>query len=131
MSTIRDAMKTLEHVKRQDAIKHTNASTCSVYEYPTKNAEISIGVAEITGRYPEQGFAMNRICNEMGFILKGTGKLVTEAQSIDLSPGDVVCIPTGEKFYWEGNLTIVLPTTPAWDPQQHEMIHPSQEINRQ
>ncbi len=111
----------MEHVKKQDAIKYTNSSGCAVYEYPMKNAEMNIGVAEIARRYPEKGYAINHKCSEMGYVLKGSGKLVIDTQEVALSAGDVVYIPPGEKFYWEGNMTIVLPATPAWDPAQHEI----------
>lgn len=112
----------MEHIKKQDAVKHENSPNCTVYEYPTKNSEINIGVAEISDRYPEQGYAMNHTCIEMGYILKGSGKLVTEAKTVILSAGDVVLIPSGERFFWEGNMTIVLPTTPAWNPQQYSLV---------
>jgi mannose-6-phosphate isomerase-like protein (cupin superfamily) len=111
----------MEHVTLQGAVRHENSPNCLVYEYPTKSSEMSIAVAEITDRYPEKGYAVNRVCNEMGYVLKGQGKLVTETQSVNLSPGDVVFIPCSEKFYWEGSMTVLLPTSPAWSPGQHEI----------
>jgi mannose-6-phosphate isomerase-like protein (cupin superfamily) len=110
----------MEHVKYESAIIHASSTSCIVYEYPMKNAEMNIGVAEITHRYPDEGYAMNQKCSEMGYILKGSGKLVTEKSVAVLASGDVVYIPHGEKFYWEGNMTVILPCTPAWHPQQHE-----------
>ncbi len=112
----------MEHVKKQDAVKHTNSNHCTVYEYPMKNSEMNIGVAEITHRYPDHGYALNQKCSEMGYLVKGSGKLVTATQSVSLSAGDVVYIPHGEKYYWEGNMTVVLPATPAWHPEQHTVL---------
>ena len=40
----------------------------------------------------------------MGYILKGSGKLITENAEITLSVGDAVYIPHGEKYYWEGSV---------------------------
>jgi mannose-6-phosphate isomerase-like protein (cupin superfamily) len=111
----------MEYVKYESAIRHANTPNCIVYEYPMKNSEMNIGVAEIISRYPDAGFAINHKCSEMGYIIKGSGKLVTESGEVNLTVGDVVYIPNGEKFYWEGNITVVLPTTPAWYPQQHEI----------
>lgn len=111
----------MEHVKKQEAIKHTNSSNCVVYEYPIQSVEMNIGVAEITGRYPEQGWAINHQCTEMGYIVNGSGKLVTDAQETSLGTGDVVYIPRDERFYWEGTMTLVLPCSPAWWPEQHEI----------
>jgi len=121
-------MEDVKHVKLSDAKKHRNSPQCTVYEYPMDTSEISIGVAEITGRYPDEGYALNHACSEMGFILEGKGTLVTEKRQIDLFPGDVVYIPPGEKFYWEGNFKVVLPTSPAWSPQQHELVPISEKV---
>ncbi len=111
----------MEHVKMQDAVRHANSSNCIVYEYPMNNSEMNIGVAEIKSRYPDQGYAINHECSEMGYIVKGSGKLTTDTQEVVLSAGDVVYIPRNEKYYWEGNMTVVLPATPAWCPAQHEV----------
>lgn len=110
----------MEYVKFEAAVVHVNSANCKVYEYAMKNSEMSIGVAEIADRYPHEGYAINHKCSEMGYVLKGSGQLVTETDQVDLSSGDVVYIPRGEKFYWKGNMTVVLPTTPAWYPEQHE-----------
>lgn len=109
----------MEHVKSQDAVKHENSPNCIAYEYPIQNLEINIGVVEIKQRYPDEGYAMNHKCTEMGYILKGFGRLVTDTQNVELSAGDVILIPNGEKDYWEGDLTIVVSATPAWYPDQH------------
>jgi len=111
----------MEHVKNQAAIKHANSSNCIAYEYPMRNSEMNMGVVEITHRYPDQGFAMNHKCSEIGYILKGSGKLVTQTAEVSLSCGDVIYIPPGEKYYWEGNITVVVSSTPAWYPEQHEV----------
>ncbi len=41
----------IEYVHLKDAIKHSNSANCIVYEYPMENAELNIGVAELTNRY--------------------------------------------------------------------------------
>lgn len=117
----------MEYVSAQEAVKHANSPNCIVHEYPMKNSEMNIGVAEITRRYPDEGYAINHKCSEMGFVLKGSGKLVTDTAEVSLSVGDVVYIPSGEKYYWEGSMTLVLPATPAWYLEQHEMNVPSAE----
>ncbi len=109
----------MEYVSCESAVKHANSPRCTVYEYPMHNSEMNIGVAEITDRYPDEGYAINDQCSEMGYILKGSGKLVTETGEVNLAVGDVVYIPHGERYYWEGNMTVVLPATPAWHPEQH------------
>jgi ADP-ribose pyrophosphatase YjhB (NUDIX family)/mannose-6-phosphate isomerase-like protein (cupin superfamily) len=112
----------MEHVKKQQAIQHTPSSSCIVYEYPMQNSKMNIAIADIAGRYPEQGYAVNHQCSEMGYVFKGSGKLVTESGEAILSLGDVVYIAPGEKFYWEGHMSLVLPASPAWQPAQHEIV---------
>lgn len=112
----------MEYVKKDDAQKHQNSPNCTVYEYVTKSSEINIGLAVINGRYPDEGYAINHKCTEMGYVLKGFGKLVTETQTAPLSEGDVILILQGEKYYWEGNLTVIVPAAPAWYPDQHEHL---------
>jgi mannose-6-phosphate isomerase-like protein (cupin superfamily) len=82
---------------------------------------MSIAVVTLNGRYPDDGYAMNHTCNEMGYVLKGSGKLVTTKQEVILSEGDAVYIPAYEKYYWEGEMTLLLPTAPAWSLEQHEI----------
>ena len=37
---------------------------------------MNIGVAEIMRRYPDEGYAINHKCSEMGYVIKGSGKLL-------------------------------------------------------
>lgn len=115
-------MSQLEHVKQESRIKHTHSKNCTVYEYPMTNDSMNLAVAEITQRYPDQGYALNHTCHEMGYILKGSGKLVTEKQELCVSAGDAVYIPAGEKYYWEGDVTLLLPSTPPWHPEQYSTV---------
>ena len=35
---------------------------------------------------------------------------------------DLVLIDKGENYYWEGNMDLFVPCTPAWNPKQHKII---------
>jgi mannose-6-phosphate isomerase-like protein (cupin superfamily) len=113
----------MEYVSLNDVVRKENSPSCIVYEYVTKSSEMNIALAEMTGRYPDEGYAVNEACSEMGYVLKGQGKLVTETRSVDLSAGDVVLIPSGEKYYWEGTMSVLVPVAPAWYPEQHKTNH--------
>lgn len=112
----------MQHIPKSAALQFNNGVHCSVYEYATEHPGINIGVAEIRGRYPDSGWAMNKECTEMGYVLEGSGKLVTGEQTAILAMGDVVLIPNGEKYYWEGHMKLLLPATPAWYPEQHVRV---------
>lgn len=119
----------MEYVKHEAAVRHANSSNCIAYEYPMQNSEINMAIVEIAHRYPDYGYAMNHKCSEIVYILKGSGRLITENAEVSLSCGDVVYVARGEKYYWEGNMSVVVSSTPAWHHKQHEVhLSASKEI---
>lgn len=112
----------IEHVKLIESIKHQPSSSCSVYEFPMSNQKMNLAIANIKQRFPETGYAINYVCSEMGYIFEGSGKLITENEEYILSKGDVIYIPPNQKYYWEGDLEIIVSSTPAWTPDQHGRI---------
>ncbi|MFA5946059.1 MAG: cupin domain-containing protein [Patescibacteria group bacterium] len=103
---------------------HTNknSNVCIAVEYPMDDKDINGAVVELTGRYPATGRVTNLECKEMGYVIKGAGKIVIEDAEHALAEGDLVLIEPGEKFYWEGNMTMFMPCTPAWHPEQHKEV---------
>lgn len=101
----------------------TQASTSTtIWEFPTGDRVISGAVAQITGRYPEKGFAVNQKSKELAFVISGSGLVVTPKERRALEVGDLIFLDAGEPFAWEGSLTIFMVTTPAFDPKQHKII---------
>jgi mannose-6-phosphate isomerase-like protein (cupin superfamily) len=109
-------------VHKNQAVFHENASTCHVFEYPMHDEDINGAVVHVKGRYPLQGLAVNEHCKEMVYVIQGTGKVVVDDQETPLSCGDVLIIAAGERYYWEGDLMLFVPCTPAWYPEQHKYI---------
>ena len=93
-----------------------------VYEYDGDEREISGGVAVIKGRYPERGWAVNKICKELVYVLEGSGKLLSPNGEIVFGKGDVLLVGQGEKYAWEGDMTLFMATTPTFDPAQHAIV---------
>jgi len=112
-------MQIISKIQRK---KFANGDCCTIYEYPMEDCDINGAVISLSGRYPDKGWAINEICKEMGYIVSGSGKLVVEGKEYELSAGDLVLINPGEKFYWEGNMEIFMPCTPAWDSGQYKFI---------
>jgi mannose-6-phosphate isomerase-like protein (cupin superfamily) len=52
-------------------------------------------------------------------VIKGAGRVVFTDKELGLAEGDLVLIRTDEKYFWDGNMTVFLPATPAWYPEQH------------
>ncbi|MFZ2970439.1 MAG: cupin domain-containing protein [Minisyncoccia bacterium] len=108
---------------RKDQTKiFKNSDSCTAVEYPLGDKDINGAVIELKGRYPARGRAVNLKCKEMAFIIEGSGKLVVEGIETKLEGGDLALIEAGEKFFWDGDMKIFMPCTPAWFPEQHKEI---------
>lgn len=99
-----------------------NSDHCIAYEYPLDEKAINGCVIKLYGRYPEKGSARNEISKEMGYIIKGSGKVTVNCREAALAEGDIVLIEPGETYFWEGDMEIFMPCTPAWSPEQHKFI---------
>ncbi len=84
--------------------------------------DINGAVIELNGRYPHEGRMMNEKCKEMAYVIKGFGKVVVENNEIQLKEGDLILIEPGEKFFWEGIMTLFMSCTPAWSPEQYKQV---------
>ena len=97
-------------------------ANCIVYEYRMADKDINGALAKLYGRHPVKGYVVNKKCKELVYVIKGKGKIVFEDKEVKLAEGDVALIGAGEKYYWNGNMLIFIPCTPAWYPKQHVMV---------
>lgn len=98
-----------------------NSTTCEGVAF-TPDAPLDMAEITITGRYPELGWAKNRECHELVRVLDGAGSLqLRDADTIPLAKGDVVHVPAGQWFAWNGNMTILMACSPAFRPDQYEV----------
>jgi mannose-6-phosphate isomerase-like protein (cupin superfamily) len=112
----------MKHATFKQASRFANSEQCTVYEYPLNDPDINGALVELDGRYPEKGYAVNRVCKELAFIVSGQGKLIIKGKdAINLSEKDTILIDPGEEYYWVGKLTMFMPCTPAWYAEQHQM----------
>lgn len=110
-------------VKKKDRVEIKNSDKCTVYEYPIGDSDINGTLVEIDGRYPDRGFAINTKCKEIAYIIEGVGSVTINNEKTDLSSGDMVFIDANEKYFWEGKLTMFMPCTPTWYPDQHKIVN--------
>ena len=96
--------------------------TTTIWEFVMKEQSISGAIAEIKERYPEKGFAVNKISKELIFVISGAGYVLSPSAKHAITIGDVIFLDKGERFAWQGNLTIFMATTPKFDPKQHDII---------
>lgn len=109
----------MEKISKIQTTELQPANSTKIIEYPTKTESISGALATITGRYPQTGYAQNQISDEIAYILDGSGIITTPDKHESFSVGDVIFIPHGDNFAWEGNFTMFMATTPKYNPSQH------------
>src|SRR6266404_5351615 len=107
---------------KNQVVRHQNSSTCVASEYPLNDTDINGAVIQLTGRYPAQGRVKNTQCKELVYVIDGSGRIVVEGKEVVLCQGDVILILSGEKFYWDGTMTLFIACTPAWTLEQHKYV---------
>lgn len=110
-------------IQSSNANKVQASPTTTIWEFAMDEAAISGAVTEIKDRYPEKGFAVNKISKELVFVISGEGYIVTPTQKRPIRVGDLVFLDKREIYAWEGNLTLFMATTPKFDQKQHIVIN--------
>jgi len=112
----------MKKCRANQTVDHKNSDHCVVTEFPILDKDINFATSKITARYPDYGFACNKICKEIVYIQEGSGKIVVDGKEYGLNTGDTILISAGEKFFWDGNMTLHIACTPAFTPDQHIYI---------
>jgi quercetin dioxygenase-like cupin family protein len=107
---------------KHQAIQKQSNDVCIITEHPLGDETINFALAEVSGRYPTTGYALNHQSKELVHVHEGSGKVVIEGKEHSVQKGDLVLIEPGEKFYWDGMLTLSISCTPAWTEKQNEMV---------
>jgi mannose-6-phosphate isomerase-like protein (cupin superfamily) len=99
-----------------------NSDTCEGTVFAGENIPQDIATIKITGRYPENGWAINEIVHELALVSEGSGSLEFKgADSHELKVGDVISVEPGKRFAWNGEMTIVMTCSPAFSPNQYKL----------
>lgn len=110
-------------IKCNEAEKGQNSEKCKTFEYSFGDKDIDLGVAVITGRFPDEGYASNLICKELIYVLEGSGTIHFDGKTIEFSAGDSILINNNDKYYYETDYCkISMTCTPAWSKDQHRII---------
>ena len=110
-------------IKSSEARGGTNSDKCKTLEYSFNDKDIDLGLATITGRYPNSGYCVNEECKELIYVIDGSGELCFEDKKINFYQGDSILIDKNEKYYWNTNYCKVsMSCTPAWAEEQHKII---------
>ncbi|MEK7583376.1 MAG: cupin domain-containing protein [Patescibacteria group bacterium] len=112
----------MKFVSRKETTVHKNSESCIATEYPLGDTDLDFATVEIAGRYPDEGRVMNLKSKEIALVLKGHGKIVIEGKEVVLNEGDVILVEPGEKYFWDGTMSIAVACTPPWSMEQHKKI---------
>lgn len=113
----------MQVIKNSDAAQGANSDKCKTLEYSFNDKDIDLGIATITGRYPESGFCVNTISKELIYVLEGSGKLYFEKGCVHFQKGDSILISPNEKYYWDSVYCVIsMSCTPAWNENQHKLV---------
>ena len=109
--------------KKGDGFQFRNSDDCFGESFDVNGAPLNLAVITIKGRYPAKGHSYNEEAHEMAYVIEGSGKITTsEGQEELLYTGSVVYLKNKEKFAWEGQMTLVMPCSPSFDPEKHKEI---------
>jgi len=110
-------------IKSSEAKSKTNSEACTVKEYEFPFKKLGIATAIINGRYPDSGKVINRVCDEIYYVVSGNGVVHTEDGNFKITKGDAFYLEKSKEYWVEGNnLKIVLPTAPSWFQEQYEQL---------
>lgn len=113
----------MDLIKKKDAPQFKNSPSCVATEYDFKDEkDFNIAGISLNGRYPEKGYALNLISKELIYVRSGSGSVYVNSQASALAPGDAALIQPNEKYYLEGNLELIISSSPAWHPEQHKNV---------
>lgn len=99
-----------------------NSETCEGVAYSDEPAPVDLAVIDINGRYPETGWAVNRTVHEIVYVKRGMGSLATRGgEDVSIAEGSVVSIVPGERFAWDGDMTLVMACSPPFNTEQYTL----------
>jgi mannose-6-phosphate isomerase-like protein (cupin superfamily) len=108
-------------VKKKNRKKIQNSPQCIVWEYDFPSSLSSFATAKIDGRYPEAGRVANLACEEIYYVLSGTGTVHSEHGTFKIKEGDLYFFKKKEKYWVMGKqLFLVLVNAPKFTPEQHK-----------
>ncbi|MDR1476676.1 MAG: hypothetical protein LBI17_00945 [Rickettsiales bacterium] len=108
----------MQIVKSSESIKKAGFGKCEVIEYPMDAKAIDICIVKVFGRVPAAGYKMNEISDAACHVVSGTGA-INEAS---VSAGDSFSISRGEKYFFDGEFTMTMSCTPAWEAEQGKEV---------
>lgn len=100
----------------------SNSDLCFGREYSPDTGTLNVAKISIRGRFPEIGYLYNEEAHEMAVVVSGEGMVQSKGEEPQpLAVGDVIYIAQQERIFWSGNLDLIIPCSPAYNPDKHHV----------
>ncbi len=104
-----------------DGEEFRNSDVCFGREYDPGSGTIDVAKISIRGKYPETGWGYLEEAHEMAVVVRGSGFIETkDGEREELIAGDVIYVPPMQRFRWNGDMDLIVPCGPAFDPAKHK-----------
>lgn len=109
---------------KKDQAKETKFSeSCVFWEYFAPTEAMSFEIMLINGRYPDSGNVQNQECEEMYYVISGSGVVHSEGQNYPIKPGDLYLANKKQKHWMEGkNLLLAIVSAPKFTEEQYKIV---------
>ena len=110
-------------IKNSSAEKFENSANCTVFEYNFPSKNMSFATAKINGRYPEVGNSIHTSCEQVYFVISGSGTIHSECGNFEISAKDLYRFKINEPYWIEGSdLFVAIVNSPKWTKKQYKNI---------
>jgi len=110
-------------IKKENTREQKNSPACTVWEHDHPTNNLSLATSLINGRYPEEKRVTNLECEEIIFVISGSGTIHSEKGDFQINQGDSYHFETKEKYFIEGdNLLLGITNTPKWTFEQYREV---------
>jgi mannose-6-phosphate isomerase-like protein (cupin superfamily) len=100
-----------------------NNQSCQVREFDIASSNMSLAVANIDGRYPEEWSVCNTECEQIYYVISGRVTLHTSKGDFEIGKGETHFFEKNEEYWLEAeDLEVVITNTPAWNTNQYENL---------
>lgn len=105
-------------LNKTDAVRHDNSVVCVAYEYDQPTDAVDAAAIELSGRYPETGWAINTKCTSLVHVISGRGHAYFANNKSEMSEDSQVLIEKNEEYALEGEMKLLFIASPKWTPEQ-------------
>jgi mannose-6-phosphate isomerase-like protein (cupin superfamily) len=107
-------------IKFSETTKTTSEG--EIWDYPI-GKEIGLSYQKLNTRGPKSGNYLNKVCQEIYFIIKGTAVFYIDNNKYEVKEKDVIIVEPNMPFHIEtSGLEYIIITRPDWYEEQYEEI---------